>query len=83
MTWYDQNKYEEFLKNPDNYLKNKKVKNFDMNHSQCRGDKREYSDKHYQTIIIDHVQQMPQKEKKRALKACFRSDRKDLYVEKN
>ena len=54
-----------------------------MNHSQCRGDKREYSDKHYQTIIIDHVQQMPQKEKKRALKACFRSDRKDLYVEKN
>ena len=53
-----------------------------MIHAQCRGDKREYSDKHYPTIIIDHVQQMPQKEKKRALEACFCSDRNDSYVEK-
>ena len=55
-----------------------------MIYAQCWGDKREYSDKHYQTIIIDHVQQMPQKEKKRALEACFCLDRKisDLYVEK-
>ena len=49
-----------------------------MIYAQCRGDKREYSDKHFQTIIVDHVQQMPQKE------TCFCLDRKisDLYVEK-
>ena len=83
LTWYDPNKYREFSKDLDNYLKNKKVINFDMIHAQCRGDKREYSKKHYQTTVIDHVKKMPQKEKKRALGACLRSDRKDLYGEKN
>ena len=80
LTWYDQNKFEEFSKDPDNYLKNKKVINFDMIHAQCRGDKREYSDKLYQTIVIDGVKKMPRR-KKGALGACFHSDKKDLYVE--
>ena len=53
-----------------------------MIHAQCWGDKREYSNKHCQTIVIDHVKKMSQKGKKRALGACFCSDRKDLYVEK-
>ena len=34
LTWYDQNKYEEFSKDPDNYIKSKKVINFDMIHAQ-------------------------------------------------
>ena len=61
LTWYDQNKYEEFSKDPDNYIKSKKVINFDMIHAQRWGGKREYSDKHHQTIVIDHVKKMPQK----------------------
>ena len=40
VTWCDQNKYAELSKNPDEYLKNKKVINFDMINAQCRGDKR-------------------------------------------
>ena len=79
LTWYDQNKYEEFSKDPDNYIKSKKVINFDMIHAQRWGGKREYSDKHHQTIVIDHVKKC---HKKRDLCVCFRSDRKDLYVEK-
>lgn len=78
LTWYDQSKYEEFSKDPDNYLKNKIVVNFDMIHAQCQGDKREYSDEHYQTIVIYHAT----KRKKRALGGCFHSGRKNLYVEK-
>ena len=34
LIWYDQNKSEEFSKDPDNYLKNKKVIHFDMIHAQ-------------------------------------------------
>ena len=30
LTWYNQNKYTEFSKNPEEYLKNKKVINFDI-----------------------------------------------------
>ena len=67
LTWYDQNKFEEFSKDPDNYLKNKKAINFDMIHAQCRGDKREYSDKIYQTIVIDHVKKKRHEGKKEPL----------------
>ena len=51
LTWYDQNKYSEFSKNPEEYLRNKRVIDFHMINAQCRGDKREYSHKHYQTFI--------------------------------
>ena len=51
-----------------------------MIHAQCRGDKREYSDKLYKTIVIDDVKKMPRR-KKGALGACFLSDKK-IYVEK-
>ena len=60
LTWYDQNKYAEFSKKPDEYLKNKKVINFNMINAQCRGEKRQYFDKHYQTV----VKKMPQRGKK-------------------
>ena len=30
LTWYDQNKYAEFSKNPEEYLRNKRVINFHM-----------------------------------------------------
>ena len=83
LTWYNQNKYAEFSKNPDEYLKNKNVINFDMIIAQCRGDNRQYSDKHYQTVVINHVKKILQREKKRALGASFHSERKDVNVEKN
>ena len=33
MTWYDQIKYEEFSRNPDEYLKKKRVINFHIIHA--------------------------------------------------
>ena len=58
LTWYDQNKYVKFSQNPDEYIKKKKVINFDMINAQCRGDKGQYSDKHYQTVVSNHVTKM-------------------------
>ena len=45
---------------------------------KCWGDKGQYSDKHYQTVVSNHVIKMALR--KRAIDASFGSDRKDLYV---
>ena len=82
MTWYDQIKYKEFSRNADEYLKKKHVIHFDIIHAQYRGRNRQYLDRHYQTVSFEHVKKMLQKEEK-VLAACFCSDRKDLFVEKN
>ena len=36
-SYFDQLKYEETLKNPDNYFRNVKVINFDIINHECRG----------------------------------------------
>ena len=82
MTWYDQIKYEEFSRDPDEYLKKKCVINFDIIHTQCRADNRQYSDRYYQTVSFEHVKKNAAKRKTRALGTCYSFDRKDLFVEK-
>ena len=53
-----------------------------MIHAQCRGDKQEMSDKHHQAVYYSqHLKNMPQSEKKKAVSACVRTPRKDLFVE--
>ena len=47
LTYTDQLKYSEFISNPDQYLKESEVANFDMIHARCRGDKHSMFDKHY------------------------------------
>ena len=50
LTYCDQMKYKDFLDDPDSYIKNAQIINFDMIHAQCHGQPRENSDKHYQTV---------------------------------
>ena len=52
-----------------------------MIHAQCSGDKQEMSDKHHQAIDYSYLKNMPQSEKKKAVSACVRTPRKDLFVE--
>ena len=80
-TYIDQLKYSEFSSDPDKYLKEADIVNFDMIHERCGRHKRSMTDKHYQTIVSVDVKNMPQKERKKALSACVRSDRKELFVE--
>lgn len=37
---------------------------------------------HFETVVSIDVENMPEKEKKKAVSACVRSDRKDLFVER-
>ena len=82
LTYIDQLKYKEFISDPDAAVKNTKVINFDMIHAQCWGTPRTHSDNFYQTVREKDVKKMLQKDKKKAVAACIRSDRKDIFVEK-
>ena len=55
---------------PDIYLKEAQVINFDMIHSRCWGDEESMSDNHYQTAFSSDFKKMPQKDRKKAFSAC-------------
>ena len=54
-----------------------------MIYARCACRPQQYSDKKYQTVHASDVFKISQKEKKKAVSACLRSERKDLFVEKN
>ena len=83
LTYIDQSKHEHFTKDLDGYLKKAEVVNFDIIHNQCRGTCSQSSDKHYQTVRTSDVKKMLQKERKKAVGAYLRSERKDLGVKKS
>ena len=66
----------------DAYVANANVINFDMIYSQCRGTKQENTNRFYQTVKKTDLDNMPDKEKDRAVSTCLRSSRPDVFVEK-
>ena len=83
MTYIDQLQYKRFEEDRDNYLKNVKVINFDIINHELKGTPLQKSILDYKTIYTNDLKQMPANGKDAALAACFRSERKDSYVEKN
>ena len=81
-TYIDQLKYESFISGPDKYFEKAEVTNFEMIHNRCRANPRTVSDKNYQTVASFDVKRMPQKERKRAICASLRTERKYFFVEK-
>ena len=82
LTYIDQLKCESFTNDPDKYLEKAEVVNFEMIHNRCRGHPRKFSNGYYQTVVQSDVKKMSQKERKKAVAACLRSERKDSFVEK-
>ena len=82
MTYHDHVKYEEYARDPDRYLSRANIVNFDLTHAQCRFEKPSLSKKFYQTVSKSHVDAMPSQEKDKAVSACLRSERTDVFVEK-
>ena len=51
MTWYDQMKYQDFLRDTNKYFQEVKIVNFDIIHRQCRGEEvPKHLLKQYQTV---------------------------------
>ena len=83
MTYIDRPKYEKFEKDRDSYLQNAKITDFDIIHHECRGDELQNSYKHYKTVNEKTLDKMPSNDRKKAIGACFRTKRKDLYVQRD
>ena len=79
MTSIDQVKCEEFLSNPDKNFREKEIENFDIIYKSIRGEK---VPEKYETVQDSRVKQYSQKHRDKCLSAAFRTDRKDLYFEK-
>ena len=56
--------------------------NFDMIHARCGRSPQQYSNRHCQTVHTSDVRRMSQKERKKAVGACLRSERKDIFADK-
>ena len=82
MTYIEKLKYKDFISNPDAYLEETEVINSDLVYARCGRQHQQYSDKLYQTVHTSDVSKMSQKGKKKAVCACLRSERKDIFVEK-
>ena len=83
MSYIDRLNYERFEEDRDKYLENVNVVNFDIINHQLKGTPLQNSISNYKTIYKKDLKQMPANDKGAALAACFRSNRKDLNVEKN
>ena len=80
MTWYDQVKCENFLRDTDKHFKEAKVINSDIIHQEARGEKvPEEVLKHYQTLQDHRVRQYSEPDQKKILSSAFRTDTKDLF----
>ena len=82
MTYTDQLKYKRFMSNPNKYLEKAEVINFDMIYARCGRPPQQYSNKHYQTVHTSDVNRMSQKDRKKTIGACLRSEANDIFVNK-
>ena len=82
MTYIDQLKWKEFISDLDASIKNKKVINFEKIRAQCRRTPCTRSDQFYQTVREKNVAKMPQNNRKKTVAACWRSERKDVFIDK-
>ena len=83
LTYIDRLNYEHFEEDRDRYLKNVKIVNFNIINHQLRSTSLEKSIQSHKTIYKNDLKQMPADDKDAALAACFRSSKKDLYIEKD
>ena len=76
-------KYDEIIENFEYHFENCFVTNFDLINNQCRGDKLNYSRKHYETIFYDEmIENLNDESRKKFVDSAIKSERKDLFFEK-
>ena len=84
-SYFDDVKYEQTMRDPNNYFKNVKVINFDLIHHQCRGDPLEKTEnEHYTTQKTDFkkYQKISEKEVAGASLRTQNETKQPLFVKK-
>ena len=83
MTWYDQRKCEDFLRDTSKHFKEAKIINFDIIYREICGEVVPQDLlKFYQTMNEKTISQYPSSEEDNIRSNAFRTDRKDIYFEK-
>ena len=84
MTWYDQRKCENFLRDPKTHFKNTKIVNFDIIRKQAAGEKiPDETLKKYQTVTEGRTSKYPKKDENIFLSHAFRAERPNIHFERN
>ena len=86
LTYLDDLKFEKFMENPDQSLRNTKIVNFDIIHHECRGDKLDKSYDYYQTVFKKNFRNYSKTDKKTVLSSALRNQNKlqqSIYFEKD
>ena len=81
MTWYNQGKCADFLRNTNRHFSETKIVNFDIIHRQCCG-KVVPSElfKHYQTVSEKTVSNYPSTTQTEIRSSAFGTDRKNIFL---
>ena len=83
ITWYDQCKCVDFLRDADHHFNQAKIINFDIIRRKCNGeDVPKDLLKHYQTLNYKAVSDYPQTEEDKILSSAFQTDQKYIFFEK-
>ena len=84
-SYFDQLKYEETLKNPDNYFRIVKVMNFDILNHECRGDPLEKDLKEHFAIQNKYFVKYPKTNKKAVTRGALKNQnnvKQPLFIQK-
>ena len=73
LSYLDNLKYDNAIKNPDKYIKNVVIKYFDIIHHDCRGD---ISYDYYQTVQQQELENYKTKAEAKLLASCFKNHEK-------
>ena len=81
MTWYNQTKCEDFLRDTNKHFQEAKRVNFDIIHRQCYGEEvPKHLLKQYQTVDDKSVSEYSTSDQDKILPSSFCADRKDIFL---
>ena len=83
MTYFNWLDYNDMADEPDHFLNNIKVVNFDIINHKCRGTALQKSYKNYKTIEKDYLKEYPEQDRKKFLSAACHNSKKDLRVKQD
>ena len=83
MTYVDHLKYQECVKDPNDYVDRAKIVNFDIIHNRYREYPLTKSIREHGTIPSDDFVKYPAQVKKRIISAALRNKRQDLWVKRD
>ena len=75
--------FDEIVNDPKTHFENVYITNFDLIHNSARGDPLSYSKKFYQTISMSDLNKIDFPNSNAFVAAAIRSQRDDVYFEKN